>query len=298
MLILGVTKVFRSFLLLILCRRFSLFLAIVPILIKILRKFVWGVKTLIIPAFVFEFLRKVFDSILYNDWQILLAYYTTHDFFTHTTLWFLYSLFLCKLMNCFLVTYMKSKTLRIGISLFVMFMGIYLHQNEISKNYFSMWQAMGSLFFVVIGNELKTDKEKYDRLIQLCTYVFPVILILMIKYNIGIPVFTGGMNVTLIQIPKFVVIATLGTFWFIGMCRYIGANRFISFFGRNSLIIYGIHFLGLQFFVYLFRSLLINASFSMTIIIVVTIYILELLFVIGAIHLLIMNQCRWIIGKW
>jgi len=180
----------------------------------------------------------------------------------------------------------------------VMFMGIYLHQNEISKNYFSMWQAMGSLFFVVIGNELKTDKEKYDRLIQLCTYVFPVILILMIKYNIGIPVFTGGMNVTLIQIPKFVVIATLGTFWFIGMCRYIGANRFISFFGRNSLIIYGIHFLGLQFFVYLFRSLLINASFSMTIIIVVTIYILELLFVIGAIHLLNMNQCRWIIGKW
>ena len=241
MLILGVTKVFRFFLLLILCRRFSLFLAIVPILIKILRKYVWGgVKTLIIPAFVFEFLRKVFDSILYNDWQILLAYYTTHDFFTHTTLWFLYSLFLCKLMNWFLVTYMKSKTLRIGISLFVMFMGIYLHQNEISKNYFSMWQAMGSLFFVVIGNELKTDKEKYDRLIQLCTYVFPVILILMIKYNIGIPVFTGGMNVTLIQIPKFVVIASLGTFWFIGMCRYIGANRFISFFGRNSLIIYGV----------------------------------------------------------
>jgi fucose 4-O-acetylase-like acetyltransferase len=254
------------------------------------------IRQLIIPWIVFEIVRAVFFSWYNNDISILyvLNYLTRGNF---TTLWFLNALFISKiLLWCSLRMKFKEKTILFS-TFGLLFFALVINKYDLGTNAFCIRQSLGSCFFVSIGYVFKQYRTYMDYFMKYSIWLYPVIIVVMRFLKIDIPVFTAGMNVNPNEIVLLVVISVLGTFGCLRVCKLIDKCSLIEYLGRNSLTIYGLHFLPLIYFVGLYSSIFPLNSLYGTIIYLVAVYLTEIFFCVIFIELLNTKYLKWIVGK-
>lgn len=253
-------------------------------------------KQLLIPYITFEILTAFFWTIKTGDYS--LSFFLSFIFNdTWTVYWFLNALFFSKIVVWIINRITPNQLYLILITLFLFISGIIINQYNLGRNVFCIRESLGSCLFVAVGLVLRNRTELYHLLLKHCIYIYPVILFLLIIWGKKIPVFAAGMHVTLSQAPLFLLLSLTGTFACLRICKMLDRNKFLEFWGKNSLIVYCTHFWGLILIIPIVFNWLNPITPYNAIPYYTLIYSLEIVFCWLMIKLFSSKYSKWAIGS-
>lgn len=197
-------------------------------------------KQLLLPIIIFSIINSVVEFSFYKDFDYLLRLCSWRYWFVGGPFWFLNALFFSKLVVWVYNKYL-TPTISILLSIVLIFIGV--HCNKVcSINPFCIFHALVSVLFVYLGY-LSKEKGLLER--KATQYIASSYFLLIIGIKVcgyDIPSVTAGIWITLKQVPAFIALAIAGTILALKICKRIKSNRFLEFWGRNSLIVYGTHY--------------------------------------------------------
>ena len=212
-----------------------------------------NVKGLLIPFLFLGISTKYCESLLFHDNFWTQKAGDESYFFLVETLWFLAAMFIARFIYWTVHHITSNDILRASLLILVLLVGVLLNNahQEVKDpahyhNFFHYRNAMCLAIFLWIGNMAK----RYPQLMEYTKYLgWGYIPLLVISkfipqfHGVG---YTDTTTLTLLQIPQYILFATLGTCLIIEISKWMGENQHIEFVGRNSLAIYGFHFLVMQ----------------------------------------------------
>lgn len=256
------------------------------------RPFFYGLfKQLVVPFICFELLICIY----YTRSLDMVCVYSFWIKSEGTHLWFLNALLVSKIFVwcCVRITN-KSKYLLL-ITLLLLVVAVGLKQFHIGSDFLCVKQSLGSAFFVALGYVCKS--ESFLLKIRKLGDYFPYILLLLLLFDIKIPTFMGSMKVTLISLPVLLATTISGTMALINVCKKIESNRFLEFYGKNSIVVYCCHFISLLLLLDFFLGHFEPAHFGERLLLIVAVYIVEVIVMGGLIWLFKYKPFCWLIGK-
>jgi peptidoglycan/LPS O-acetylase OafA/YrhL len=155
-----------------------------------------------------------------------------------------------------------------------------------------------AILFMMSGILLKDKVEKYYKLWWLYIPLIACAL-LAVRFDIishSLPYFTNRINIIYIYIPLYILLSYIGINFILGLSKQIKVSPLLEYLGRNSLVIFLLHFTFYQIFIsyvlpYLGRSIYLSAC------IVALVYLLNVITCCGFAYLLNLKPLRWILGK-
>lgn len=126
------------------------------------------------------------------------------------------------------------------LTLFLLIIAHTLDYLDWGTNFLCIRQSLGSVFFVYFGCMLREKEGLFSKCSPL-GYIYPYVLLMLLFLNLPIPASTANMA-SLILVPLFVPLSISGSMAFFTLCKKINSSAFLEYFGRNSLIVYGVHF--------------------------------------------------------
>lgn len=250
------------------------------------------IKQLIIPFLFFELLNCIIFNLDDISIRNMYSYWVEAN---GTHLWFLNALIVSKVILYIIKSFYSDEWL-LFISLLLLFFAVYLKQRDIGSNFFCIRQCLGSVLFVALGYYVKN--KSYMERFELLGWFFPIALLTMKLSGVTIPVFTANMDVGFKSLFLFLFVSIAGVIFFSMICMKIAHSKFLEFLGRNTIIIYCVHFLFLQYFVVIFYSLIVPENTYQRILYLVIVYIFELLACVVSIEIFKHKPLKWIVGKW
>lgn len=248
-----------------------------------------NIKSIIIPGF--------FLGII-NNWIVLISESCTNPIeylklgFRTLLLyggpyWFLSALFLSKLIYWLINRFINDNTLKIFILLLCVFVGVYMYNEFESYNYWYLFHSLMLVPFLYIG-------KLVNKVNMNTSYIFLYIAVLCICYYAdSIPTVTATVKMSLLQIPIFIYLSFTGTMALMYICNFINNNAILEFFGKNTLIFYGIH-ISLLFAIF---RIVIACDIPITFFTILVIFIICILCCSVASVVLNTRYLRFIIGK-
>lgn len=163
-------------------------------------------------------------------------------------LWFLQALFLGKLIVFFIEIISKKMPpprkshLVLLLTFCLMVIGFILDKyNKTAINIFYYRHAFIASFWISVGTYLKKNPVIYEKSMRFCLFIYPVLAVLSLFLFIH-PSFTAKICITIKTLPFFLLYSYVGTMFLFSLCKYIKKNETIEYWGRNSLVVYGMHF--------------------------------------------------------
>lgn len=274
--------------------------------------FISNVKTVFIPWMVFSVLCHLYNMIVYGSGLFFVI--NGHKyFFLIEHFWFLQVLFFGKIIYWFLHKYINSDVIRAGVLLCMMLAGfsIFAMHDNVKEtyhycNYLHYKDLLCMVFFFWFGNYCRRkDVFKYlgggYLLVCIALYLFGHILFRMKGLNelLITPVVLshGGNAVNPLQIPAYLYYVILGSFSCFGIMKFINSNRFLEYFGKNSLVVYCVHFIFLDISIRMMNILLPPNSVLSALAFIVCTISLTLLGSTVFIHLTRIKPFNYLIGK-
>ena len=199
-------------------------------------------KSLVIPLFALSVIDDAINAlVLHQDLPIVLLSTITKG----GTLWFLQALILSKII-CYLMCKMTvSRIVMLSITLFLLTFAVALNQFNIGNNPFHYQHGLVASFFVALGLFAKENTVIYEKLLSISLWLYPMVGIITFWYS---PSFTAYLSVSLKLIPLFLVLSIYGTLFLLAICKKFNTCRFFEHWGKNSLVVYGLHFVPYVFF--------------------------------------------------
>ena len=234
-----------------------------------------AIKTIVIPWLSFSCILKMLNGLIFHDWSM--CYEIDHHsyFFLFEEFWFLHALFLSKVSYYFAHRYIKNDYANGLILLMLAIAGfqIMLTHNESSNAYhYQNWlhyrDFLCMAIFVWIGNLLK---RKSWLTTKLCTFAIVLYAMLWFAYLLAKKlhfecdfikpiVLSHGCNLqSIVQVPAYIIFVLAGSLSCFRICMMIKENSFIEYYGRNSIVVYCMHFLFISVAVH-FLPLLIEPN--------------------------------------
>lgn len=252
-------------------------------------------RQLVVPYILFQTVDNTIWMFINNDvsWCGFVRHIANVP---NTTLWFLDALIFCKVtIYCFKkVTNIQNITF---ISLLLMMLGVTIHQFEFVPNYFCFHNYLCSVFFVALGNLFK-EKQKYFGLsLKYSPYIYFTVMMFLFLIHKGAPILTAHIGVTIKNIPIFLITSTSGSFAFLALCKKIGTNTLIEFFGKSSLIIYAWHFVLLYSIISIVFNYIIPTTLPQFTLYIMTVMVAEIIACSFVVYMFNTKCLKWIIGK-
>ena len=265
---------------------------------KEVKLFFWSLfKQLILPFIFFEILTCIYwtsdQGISLNN----LYHYWVNSNGTHY--WFLNALIVSKLYIYIIVNsnYLSNIVILLLSSFLFLVISIILNDLDFGTNFFCIRQSLGSVFFVVLGFVAKNMNEVFEKTLK-WGGVFPCLLVVLIIQHSRPSVFTAVIGVSLQTFIVFLLTSISGVLCFLWLCRHIGIYAFIEYFGRNSLIVYCVHFIPLTVILSSMYKYLEQVSLMQRIIFVLLAYFAELSICSVLIEVFNKRPFKWIVGKY
>lgn len=201
----------------------------------------YNFKILMIPNFSLSVGIPISSYILRGgDYEVYLN--VILDFCKTGGFWFLISLFFNKILFGILVRKFTNSIILL-ISLVCLFIGVILSNNNFT-NILYYQNALILLPYLSIGYLLR-DKinrylNKYILLVAILISYSAVISICFIT-QYSLPVISQNVSIKTIEIPLFLLMATLGSFSCLIVSALIKFNKYMEYIGRETLVIYIFH---------------------------------------------------------
>lgn len=198
---------------------------------------------LLLPILIFSIIAALAYSLIFLDPEYLRPLISLKFYINGAHLWFLFALFFAKSIVWAMKWFVKYESVNFVFAVALVVCGFWLYKNHYAYNLFCIYHAMVAVLFVYLGNWMAEHKDIYEFSLQYLGYLFPLILILTKSLGANIPTVTWGMNLRLSYIPLFVVTAVTGTMLMLKICKDIGKCKWLEAVGRQSLNIYGLHYI-------------------------------------------------------
>lgn len=263
-----------------------------------------NVKQLLLPALCINIMIRLIRFAIYQDITYLQVILKPH-FWIFGGYWFVYALFICRILYWLIHRYIKNDYLHWILLLSGLIISVISNhpfqlgdKEVIIPNYFFWKNAGANLIFLSIGFKFKTALHKKN-LLKMSSITF----LLLIYFNIvdggKITVYTMSSNIFLKDIPMFLALAFLGTMFIIYISYSLQENLLLQKFGKQSLLVYLTHGLYLNLCIDFTNRYILHPNNILTSIIF---YILVALTTITSCWLTIKlfekKQLSWILGKW
>ena len=250
-------------------------------------------KGLIIPLLALSVINDIGYAIVISGSDLRAVCFETIQ--EGGTLWFLQALILAKLI-CYAI-YNISRNVKYGIcvTLFLLFIGVALNQLKVDKtNFFSYQHAFVASFFVILGVYMNENRTWYVKASKLCLYGYPFISILSFWKS---PNITACLSVSMKMVPLFLLLSISGTLFIMALCEKINKCRILEFWGRNSLVVYALHFTPLLFLFNVYYNWLQPSHFLQMLEFVVLLYLTEYALCYVLIKVFQCVPFKWLLGK-
>lgn len=205
-------------------------------------KFIRIFETLVIPYFIYwaisYFLKVVYTEVwLKDNYDIFIPF--LKDLLLGKKLWFMSALIVSEIVLVFILPLIRNSSIVIAI-MALSFIGLW-HFTPLSKlGVFYPWyinNACIAIFFMLCGILFRKNKIlEQDKLLSCAVPIYIVLFVADIYFDItGIMFASNYFNNILI----FIVYAIAGILGLVFICkRYISGENLLSYYGRNSLLIY------------------------------------------------------------
>lgn len=260
--------------------------------------FISQVKSLIIPLISLWFISTILDAVLQG--QNIIE--EIKDVFVNGMgLWFLQALFLGKLIVYWIVKVQKKTATLIScytllITFTLMVIGVMLdNYYKDSINLFYYRHAFIASFWICIGTYLKNNPIVYEKSLQCSFYIYPVVAVLTFFIHTS---FTAVISITFKTLFFFIVYSYLGTMFLFFLCKRIKNNRILEYWGKNTLVVYGLHFPPYLYVANCLYDILIPVTFSTFILYITILFVVEYMICGIIMKLFEMRPFSYLIGKW
>jgi len=211
--------------------------------------FISNVRTILIPAIVFDLLFFTIPNLFVgqNLWTVIIMGFVKRTLAFGGVFWFLPCLFLSKLIYWTLNKYTKDLILwSILISLVVL--GFLLHHyNLFPKKWWYLHQVFDLTIFLGVGQFLKKNTINLKIFYHFGTAIFLIIIVLFLIIKQPMPSILYTYKIQeWWQLPVHFLVSIGGTSALLWICQTINSITFLEFFGRGTIVVYGVHQLFLK----------------------------------------------------
>lgn len=214
-------------------------------------------KQIIIPWISFEIIKKISTAIYYSDYTFT---FFIESFLNppNTELWFFSALLLAKLYLWFMINRKVSHLMIISSGLFLLLISIIINEYNIIPNILAFKNGFAACLYVSFGYILKKRTNvEYQNLLKLSVIIFPLSILAIKFFKLNIPILDVGVcNVGWEYFPIIIIVTITGSLAILYICKLINQCKILEYFGRNSIIIYGIHFIPLMSIIKFYTSII------------------------------------------
>ena len=255
-----------------------------------------GFMILLLPALIINLSINLFDYISWGEAPIWIVKTMTKSVLLQAAgEWFIPSLFIARIIIWFLQK-MDNVIVRLAIALVLFGCGIVLYNSfhQIPNVWFFKHAFMVTVF-VLLGNLLR------DRGIQLVgrhvvAIVYMVVIICMMATRIHIPFISNKINVSYQEIPILLLLAMMGIITILEVSKLINRSKVLEYLGKNSLVIYLIHFMFYRIYIYLALPYFGQNAF-LSALLFITIVVVNIVSCCACAWLLNTRYFKWILGR-
>lgn len=221
---------------------------------KPVRQFLMSnVKGLLMPLLSLGVLSKMVEFAAFGDsfWTITTG--GINYFFLVETLWFLSAMFVARILYLGVYHTFRKDYMRGLAMLLLLVVGVALNHlhPEVQDpshyhNFFHYRNAMCLSIFLWMGSV-----ARHHGISRKAVYCLGIAYLPFWGLSWLLPVFrpvpyTDSTTLMLLQIPQFLLFAVMGTAFMMMIACMFKKNRILEFLGKNTLVIYGAHFLLLR----------------------------------------------------
>lgn len=219
-------------------------------------------KALLLPLVTFSLINQLVGWGFFNESFLWCSVLGVNIFFLVELFWFLSALFIAKILMYGIIRVNKNAMVQFGLVLIFFLFAISLNGKHFhSYNWFHWHNGLVNLLFLYVGYIFR----KYNLLYKYCLnnyfmllYVASIVLFVCLGKNV--PYYTHFPHFDGKYTLPFVYFSIVGTIMILNVGRVISENQMLNFFGRNSLVVYGIHFSVLSVVVFLFSKVYIPSN--------------------------------------
>lgn len=212
------------------------------------------------------------------------------------TLWFLWAMIWAKCIIYIIIHLVNDYKKLLVITFFLMILGVIFNQYNIVYNLLFFQHAFIAAFWISVGYTLRRHSRFQVHSLRICKWLYPILIIFCILIN-KVPTFTASISISVKTIPLFLLLSYCGTIFLFYFCKKIRSCSLLTFWGQNSLVVYGLHFTPLLIFTDIYYRFIQPDSVIEFLSYLALIFISEYLVCYLFIKLFQYKYFKWMIGK-
>lgn len=219
--------------------------------------------------------------------------------------WFVYALFICRIMYWLIHRYIKNDLLHwillfLGLTMSIISdFPLHFGDKEVTIPNIFFWKNAGAnIIFLAIGFKYKASLFRKN-ILKINSFIFLALLTYFSMEGVGkITVYTMSSNILLMDIPRFLALAFLGSMFIIYISYSLKENLLLENFGKQSLLVYLAHVLYLNLYIdFTNRYLLQPDSIFTSVLFYILVAIITITSCWLTIKLFEKKQLSWVLGK-
>ena len=259
-----------------------------------------NVRTILIPAIFFDLFFFSIPSFLMGQGLLndVMMGFVKRALAFGGVFWFLPCLFISKTIYWILHNYTRD-SIRWGLLIALVIFGFLLHHFKLfPQKWWYFHQVCDLTLFLGIGQFLKNTNIDRNIIYRVGTVLFLIIIIIFLISKLPMPsiLYTYKIHEWW-QLPVHILVSIGGTSALLWICKTINTNSFLEYFGRGTIIVYGVHQLFLKILLKLIEPLVANQGFIISIIMFLVIFSTTVGFCALSIMAFNSKYLKTIIGK-
>ena len=262
--------------------------------------FISNVRTILIPAIVFDLLFFTIPCLFMGQdpWIIVMTGFVKRALAFGGVFWFLPCLFLSKLIFWTFHKYTPNFILW-SILIALVILGFVLHHFSLfPQKWWYVHQVFDLTIFLGVGQFLKTNSSDLKVYYRYGTALFLIFIVFFLITKLPTPTILYTYKIQeWWQLPVHFIVSIGGTAAILWISQTINSNSFLEFFGRGTIVVYGVHQLFLKILLRYINPLIANQGVIISIIMFLVIFFCTVGFSVLALKAFNSKYLKPIIGK-
>ena len=262
--------------------------------------FISNVRTILIPAIVFDLFFFTIPSFFMGQdpWIIVMTGFVKRALAFGGVFWFLPCLFLSKLIFWTFHKYTPNFILW-SILIALVILGFVLHHFSLfPQKWWYVHQVFDLTIFLGVGQFLKTNSSDLKVYYRYGTALFLIFIVFFLITKLPTPTILYTYKIQeWWQLPVHFIVSIGGTAAILWISQTINSNSFLEFFGRGTIVVYGVHQLFLKNLLRYIDPLIANQGVIISIIMFLVIFFCTVGFSVLALKAFNSKYLKPIIGK-
>lgn len=258
-----------------------------------------NVKRLIIPLIVFATIDQLFNSIVFKVNFFFVEVLGKEFFYLIELFWFLPALFLAK----FLMFFIRKITLIIYqagiVCMIFMFATFFIKYHFHAFNFLHWHNALSMLPFLYVGYIFK-EYNLFNRIGKLSIIIISLSYFVIVGFlyysNRLVPYYTHFHHYTWSYAPLYLWLAFSGSIMIIFISKLLPSTKLITYLGKNTIVVYGMHFTILSSVIILLRTIFFPVTLNQAVLFYISTAFVTTLVAYLLCHLFQKSPFRYLIG--